>query len=64
MLVASQRVVPVVMRRAEPLDGGMADDHPLAGPFTRFVSIEAAVDLIVAIQERTKPRCRRTNTGG
>ena len=64
MLVASQRVVPVVLRRAESLNGGVADAHPLAGPFTSFVSIEAAVDLIVAIQERTKPRCRRANTGG
>ena len=64
LLVCGERFVPVVLRRMQTLYRRVEGDHPAAGPFARLVGIEAAVDLIAAIQERIQPRRRRANTGG
>ncbi len=61
VLVASQFVVPVVGLWEEPLDGRVAFDHVTTRVVACLVVVEAAVDLVAAIQEGIKPGCGRAN---
>ena len=47
----------------EPPDGRMAFDHLTTRIVACLVVVEAAVDLVAAIEEEVKPRRRRANAG-
>ncbi len=46
-----EQVVPIVVRRAKALDGGMPGDHGASHGVTGGVGIEAAVDLAALVQQ-------------
>ena len=52
---SAQGVVPVVVRRAEALDGGVAGDHGLGHALAGSVSVEAAVDGQAVGQDGGQP---------
>lgn len=64
LCLGPEHIVPIVVGRAEALDGGMQGDHGVSHGVTGGIGVEAAVDPATVIQQGPQPARVGAGAGG